>query len=92
MWAKVRNWGLGLLLFLGSLAAYVTFAARRRAEKAQERITEEKVEDASGAERQRMNAGELARLKEEAARIPTQSPTRTQAEVDAELRRRGLVK
>lgn len=92
MWEKARNWGLGLVLFLGSLAAGVTFAQKRRGAKAQDRVNEGKVDDATQAERKRMNAGELAAVKETIARIPLQSVARTPDETEAELRRRGLVK
>lgn len=92
MWAKIRNWFLGAALFLATLALGVMFAQRRRAEKAQQKIQEGKEEDASHAERRRLNAGELARLKEEAAKIPTTSPERTSDQTLEELRRRGHIK
>ncbi len=92
MWAKVRNWFLGAVLFFATLAAAVMFAQRRRADKAQEKIQSGKEEDAAQAERRKMNAGELARLKEEAAKIPTKSPERTPDQTLEELRRRGHVK
>lgn len=92
MWAKARNWLLGAVLFLGSLAMLVLFNQRRRADKAQEKIQQGKEDDAAQAERRKMNAGELARLKEAESKIPTESPARTPDQVTEELRRRGHVK
>lgn len=92
MSARARNWLLGALLLLASLAVGVTYTLRWRAERAQNKIQEQKEQDAAQEERRKLDTVELADLKAKQDKIPTKSPDRTQDEVDAELRRRGHIK
>ncbi len=91
MLENAKKIAIAMGLFLVGLAIAVASAMSRRAAKAQEKISASKEQDAALTERRKMNAGQLAVLTEEMAKIRQENPQHTPEQVQAELRRRGHI-
>jgi len=83
---------LALLGFLVSLASIVSAVFRYRAASADKKIRVMEIADGANAATQQARLQELARIKAQLDAIPGVSVTRTQKQIDAQLRSRGLLK
>lgn len=90
--STVKKVTLALLGFVVSLAAGASALFRYRAASADKKIRGSEIADAAGAAKQQARLADLAMLKRRMEALPGKSVVRTQAEVDAELRRKGLLK
>jgi hypothetical protein len=90
--STAKKIGLWILGALAALAGIVSAIARGRAAAADKKIRTMEVADAKHAAEQQARLQQLADIKRQLETLPTTSPKRTQAQVDAELKRRGLLK
>lgn len=90
--STVKKVTLAILGFLVSAAMAVTALFRYRAASADKKIHGMEIADAADTEKQEYKLQELAKIKLKLATIPGTSVKRSDAEVIAELKRKGLLK
>lgn len=90
--STLKKVALATLATLVSLAMAATALFRYRAAGADKKVRAMEIADGANAEKQQARLQELARVKQQIEALPGKSITRTDAEVTAELRRRGLLK